>query len=65
MAIMYIHCISDRGHSTTTWTKFYPILTPHLPREDTYNYVLDAILLVHVTKHGLSTDPIPPLYMST
>ena len=26
--------IPFRGHSTTTWTKFYPILTPSPPRVD-------------------------------
>ena len=49
------------GHSTTTWTKFYPILTiPFSSRQ----YIMDILyntfpLLNHGIKRGLSTDHLP------
>ena len=50
-----------RGHSTTTWTKFYPILTLCLPPSSGQLWAFYMILnLCHVTKRGLSTDTLPP-----
>ena len=52
------------GHSTTTWTQFYPILTPSPSSGQ-----LRAFYMIpgHVTKSGLSTDILPPpsLFLST
>ena len=54
--------ISFKGeHSTTTWTKFYPILTP-TPLEWTKMDILDTI---HPMSRGLSYDPPIPLFLST
>ena len=44
-----------RGHSTSTWAKFYQILTPS-PLKWTIVYIV-----CHVTKRGLSNDSLPPL----
>ena len=48
-----------RGHSTTTWTKFWPILTPS-PLEWTSVDILQPPPLVHVDKRG--TNAPPPRY---
>ena len=48
------------GHSTTTWTQFYKIMTPS-PLEWTF-YIIPT--LCHLTKRGLSTDPLPPLLVN-
>ena len=49
-----------KGHSTITWTKFYPILTPS-PLEWTVVDIVDILhhTFCYVTKRGLSTDPFP------
>ena len=47
-----LHCNGQvRGHSTTTWFKFYPILNPS---------PLKYLSFVTWPLHGLSTDPQPP-----
>ena len=44
-----------KGHSTITWTKFYPILTPFPPWVD----ILHAIYPLLCDPRGLSTDSLP------
>ena len=52
------------GHSTTTWTKFYPILTPSPSSGQTWTfYILSNYPLSH-NPWKLSTDTIP-LFLST
>ena len=49
--------LTPRGHSTTTWTKFYPILTFYPPssrRLWTFYMLYYYLSYVHLTKHGLS-----------
>ena len=48
-----------RGHSTTTWTKYYPILTPYPPRVDNCKHLTDYLSFLHVINRGLSTDHLP------
>ena len=47
------------GHSTTTWTKFHPILTTYPPWVDNYGHFTYYQIFVHVTKRGLSKDHLP------
>ena len=47
------------GHSTTTWTKFYKILTTYLFRENSFGHFTYFLLFVHLTKRGIYTDYIP------
>ena len=55
--------IDDAGdHSTTTWTKFYPILITYLPRADNCGHFTYYIPFVHMTKRGLTTDHLPTSY---
>ena len=60
--LMYIfnYSLLLRGHSTTTWIKFYPILTP-TPLEWTKMDILHTIYPSYVTPCGLYSDPNPPL----
>ena len=51
-----------RGHSTTTWTQFYPILTP-IPLEWTKMDILHTIYPLTRDLHGLSNDPPNPLFV--
>ena len=53
-----------RGHSTTTWTKFYPILTPS-PLEWTNMDILHILsTLYHMTPVDFLLTPFP-LFLST
>ena len=50
------------GHSITTWTKIYPILTSYpsqVPIVDNCEHFTCCISFVHVTKCGLSTYHLP------
>ena len=50
-----------KTHSATTWTKFYPILTPS---SSPLGWTIVDILhdaSCHMTKRGISTDPLSPL----
>jgi hypothetical protein len=51
---------SSRGHLTTTWTKFYQILTPHPPRVDKIGH-FTHYLLVYDRNHYFGFGPIPKL----
>ena len=53
-------CIEEPsgGHSTTTWTKSYPVLTHPTPLQKWTFYILST--LCHVTPRGLSTEPPSP-----
>ena len=51
-----VNRITVWGHSTTTWTKFYPILTTYTPRVNNCEHFIFYLHFVHVTKRGLSTD---------
>ena len=50
-----------RGHSTTTWTKFYPILTTYPPQVDNHvrYYTTYKAMAKTKTKRGVSTDHLP------
>jgi hypothetical protein len=50
-----------RGHSTTTWTKFYPILTPSLLEWTISDILHDTYPL---SRDQVSTDPLS-LFLST
>ena len=52
-----------KGHSTTTWTIFYPILIPSHTRVDNCGHIYLIPTLCRVTKRGISTDPL--LFLST
>ena len=51
--------IWQRGHSTTTWTQFYPAVTTYPPRVDNCGYITYHLPFVQVTKWWLSTDHLP------
>ena len=44
------------GHSSTTWIKSYPILTPYPHRVDNCGHFTYYLPFDHVTKSGLSTN---------
>ena len=48
------------GHSTTTQTKFYPVIDQPPPSSKQLRTFYIVLTLFHVTKHELSTDPLPP-----
>ena len=50
------------GYSTTRWTKFYTILT-HPPWVDNCEHLTNWLLFVHLTKPGLPSDPLLPLFV--
>ena len=49
-----------RGHSTTRWAKFYPILTPSPWSGQLWPFYIIPTLC-HMIIRGLSTDPLTPL----
>ena len=51
--------VFNRGHSTTTWTKFWSPPPSQLDNCEHFTWYLPT--LCHVIKRGLSTDPLPPL----
>ena len=53
-----------RGHSTTTWTKFYPILTPSTPRVDNCGYFTWYLPFVMWPSLDFLLTP-SPLFLST
>ena len=57
LSALLTHCV-QRGHSTTTWSKFYPILTNYPPRMDTCGH---TTIYFSRVKRGLSTHHLPTL----
>ena len=49
-----------RGRSQTTWTNFWPILTPYLPIVDFGGHLVHYLPLVHVDIE--KPDHLPPMY---
>ena len=62
----------QRRHPTTTWSKYYPILTTYPPQEDYCGNFTYYLTFVHVTRvafywpsHHLSTSSCPRSYWMT
>ena len=52
-----------RGHSTTTWTNFDPILTPHPSRVDKRGHLIYPPPLFKWTKYGQKPSSSPNIKM--
>ena len=54
-----VNLIRARGHSTTTWKKFQPILTPHNPQVNKNGAFYILSTLYHVTPVDFLLTPNP------